>query len=135
MISSDLGRVLTLIFIKTTIVWHCFIFVNGKTNIFHCLQTEKNILSLVSCVTIINIIVYCLFQIVTMAIRPLVKRTCVKKRTKKFIRHQSDRYLRVKVCIIVCLIINYRNTPYLEPFQQKFSLLGSTYQTIWQRQP
>ena len=38
-----------------------------------------------------------LMQIVTMAIRPLVKRTCVKKRTKKFIRHQSDRYLRVKV--------------------------------------
>lgn len=35
-------------------------------------------------------------KIVTMAIRPLVKRTCVKKRTKKFIRHQSDRYLRVK---------------------------------------
>eukprot|EP00745_Piridium_sociabile_P005360 TRINITY_DN1327_c0_g1_i1.p1 TRINITY_DN1327_c0_g1~~TRINITY_DN1327_c0_g1_i1.p1 ORF type:complete len:147 (-),score=35.17 TRINITY_DN1327_c0_g1_i1:81-485(-) len=31
-----------------------------------------------------------------MAIRPLVKPTIVKKRTKKFIRHQSDRYLRVK---------------------------------------
>merc|ERR1711872_182658 len=31
-----------------------------------------------------------------MAIRPLVKPNIVKKRTKKFIRHQSDRYLRVE---------------------------------------
>merc|ERR1712098_64324 len=35
-------------------------------------------------------------QIFKMAIRPLVKAKIVKKRAKKFIRHQSDRYLRVK---------------------------------------
>ncbi|CAL4180429.1 unnamed protein product [Meganyctiphanes norvegica] len=31
-----------------------------------------------------------------MAIRPLQKRTIVKKRVKKFIRHQSDRYDKLK---------------------------------------
>ena len=30
---------------------------------------------------------------------PTVKRTIVKKRTKKFIRHQSDRYDKLKVII------------------------------------
>lgn len=34
-----------------------------------------------------------------MAVRPLVKHNLVKKRTKKFIRHQSDRYVKVKVSI------------------------------------
>ena len=31
-----------------------------------------------------------------MAIRPLVKRRAEKKRIKKFIRHQSDRYVKLK---------------------------------------
>uniref|UniRef100_A0A2C9LTI2 60S ribosomal protein L32 n=1 Tax=Biomphalaria glabrata TaxID=6526 RepID=A0A2C9LTI2_BIOGL len=32
-----------------------------------------------------------------MAIRPVIKANIVKKRNKKFIRHQSDRYGKVKV--------------------------------------
>lgn len=35
-----------------------------------------------------------------MAIRPVYRPEIVKKRTKKFIRHQSDRYGKLKVCKI-----------------------------------
>ena len=44
-------------------------------------------------------------------IRPLVKPNIVKKRTKKFIRHQSDRYLRVKVktSLIILTGVNSNN--------------------------
>lgn len=50
-----------------------------------------------------------------MAIRPLVKHNLVKKRTKKFIRHQSDRYVKVKVSIEFFLEMI---TKYLKQFEQ-----------------
>lgn len=45
-----------------------------------------------------------------MAIRPVYRPTIVKKRTKKFIRHQSDRYSKLKVYYLLyysLLFINF----------------------------
>lgn len=42
-----------------------------------------------------------------MAIRPVYRPTIVKKRTKKFIRHQSDRYSKLKVYYIVHYLLYY----------------------------
>lgn len=39
-----------------------------------------------------------------MAIRPVYRPKIVKKRTKKFIRHQSDRYAKLKVSLSDILI-------------------------------
>lgn len=44
-----------------------------------------------------------------MAVRPAFKPKIVKKRTKHFTRHQSDRYVKVKVSIVV----NIKITQYL----------------------
>lgn len=41
-----------------------------------------------------------------MSIRPTYRPTIIKKRTKKFIRHQSDRYDKLKVSLTCKLFIN-----------------------------
>uniref|UniRef100_A0AAR2KT44 60S ribosomal protein L32 n=1 Tax=Pygocentrus nattereri TaxID=42514 RepID=A0AAR2KT44_PYGNA len=48
-------------------------------------------------------------------LRPLTRPNIVKKRTKKFIRHQSDRYVKIRVCIVWCCSCLNRDKNWRKP--------------------
>lgn len=51
-----------------------------------------------------------------MAIRPVYRPTIVKKRTKKFIRHQSDRYSKLKVYYLLYYSLLFMNFSFRKLF-------------------
>jgi hypothetical protein len=63
-----------------------------------------------------------------MVVQPLYTPNIVKKRTKRFKRHQSDRYKKLKVfLIIIYLFINYKYINNL--FNYLFKIIAKLAQT------
>lgn len=74
-----------------------------------CIYVARSVVILLYSEHVLSLYLHCmdynpsfifLLSVTMAALRPLTKPKIVKKRTKKFIRHQSDRYVKIAVSLL-----------------------------------